>query len=60
MLLLGAFAVWLVIIAVETAHGVLRAALLVPLAGDLPARQVSVAVGSVLVLAVADGCGPVG
>jgi hypothetical protein len=53
MLRLGALAVWLVIIAVETAHGVLWAALLVPLAGDLPARQVGVPVGSLLVFAVA-------
>jgi hypothetical protein len=38
MFLLPAFAVWLVIIAVETVHGIL---LLVPLMGDFPAGQVS-------------------
>jgi hypothetical protein len=56
MLWLRAFAVWLVLIAVETAHGVLRVALLVPLVGDLPARQVGVAVGWLLVFAVAWAC----
>ena len=40
MVLLRAFAVWLLIIAAETLHGILRAALLVPLVGDLPARHV--------------------
>jgi hypothetical protein len=56
MLLLRAFAVWLVIIAVETVHGILRAALLVPLVGDLPARQIGVPVGSFLIFAVACLC----
>jgi hypothetical protein len=46
----------LVVIAVETVHGVLRAVLLVPLVGDLPARQVGVPVGSLLVFAVACLC----
>jgi hypothetical protein len=53
MILLRAFAAWLVVIAVEVVHGVLRAILLVPLVGDLPARQVGVPVGSLLVFAVA-------
>ncbi len=53
MFLFRACAVWLVIIAVETVHGILRAVLLVPLVGDLPARQVGVPVGSLLVYAVA-------
>jgi hypothetical protein len=53
MLLLRAFAVWLALIAVETVHGILRAVLLVPLIGDLPARQVGVPIGSLLVFAVA-------
>jgi hypothetical protein len=46
MLLRRAFTVWLVIIAVETADGILRALLLVPLVGDLPARQIGVPIGS--------------
>jgi hypothetical protein len=53
MLLLRAFAVWLLVMAVETVHGILRAVLLVPLVGDLPARQVGVPIGSLLVFAVA-------
>jgi hypothetical protein len=53
MVLLRAAPVWLVIIAAETVHGVLRGLLLVPLVGDLPARQLGVPVGSLLVFAVA-------
>jgi hypothetical protein len=56
MLLLRAFAVWLAIIAVETAHGILRAALLAPVVGDLPARQIGVPTGSLLIFAVACLC----
>lgn len=39
--------------AAETVHGVLRQLLLVPLVGDLPARQIGVGVGSLIVLGVA-------
>jgi hypothetical protein len=53
LLLLRAFLVWLVVIAAETAHGVLRGLLLVPLVGDRPARQIGVPVGSLVALAVA-------
>lgn len=52
MFLLRAFAVWLIIIAVETAHGVLRALLLVPIVGDFSARQLSVFTGSLLIFIV--------
>jgi hypothetical protein len=51
-----AVVVWLVIIAAETVHGVLRGVLLVPLVGDLPARQIGVPIGSLIVLAVAYLC----
>ena len=37
MLLIRAFFVWLVIIAAETVHGILRGVQLVPIVGDLPA-----------------------
>ncbi len=50
---LRAVLVWLVIIAVETVHGVLRTLLLVPLVGDFPARRVSVFTGSLLIFGVA-------
>lgn len=50
---LRAFLVWLVIIAVEAVHGVLRTLLLVPVMGDFPARRVSVLTGSLLVFGVA-------
>lgn len=49
---LRAVVVWLVIIAVETVHGVLRTLLLVPLVGDFPARRVSVLTGSLLIFGV--------
>ena len=48
-----ALIVWFVIILAETAHGVLRQLFLVPVVGDLRARQIGVFVGSVIILAVA-------
>jgi hypothetical protein len=50
---LRAVLVWLVIIGVETVHGILRTLLLVPLVGDFPARRVSVFTGSLLIFGVA-------
>lgn len=47
-----AFAIWVLIMLIETVHGVLRAILLVPAVGDLPARQIGVFTGSLLILAV--------
>ena len=56
MLLLRSVAVWLVVIAAETVHGVLRGLLLVPLVGDLTARQIGVPIGTLIILAVASLC----
>jgi hypothetical protein len=56
MPLLRAFIVWLLLIAAETVHGVLRGALLLPLMGDLPARQLGAPVGSLLIFVVACLC----
>lgn len=56
MFILRALLVWLALIGVETAHGVLRTLLLVPLVGDLPARQVGVVTGSVLIFGVSFVC----
>lgn len=53
MVLIRAFLVWLVIIAAETVHGILRGILLLPLVGDLPARQIGVLLGSLLIFGVA-------
>ena len=53
MFMIRAFAVWLVIIAAETVHGILRGILLVPIVGDLPARQIGVLIGSLLIFSVA-------
>lgn len=52
MFLLRAFVVWLVIIAVESVHGIFRTLLLVPMMGDFPARQFSVFTGSLLIFVV--------
>jgi hypothetical protein len=48
-----ALTVWLLIIVAETVHGVLRGLFLVPVVGDLRARQIGVAIGSLIILAVA-------
>lgn len=50
---LRAFLVWCLILGLEFVHGVVRTVWLVPLVGDLPARQIGVPVGSVLALLVA-------
>jgi len=47
-----AFAIWVLMMGIETVHGVLRTTLLVPRVGDVPARQIGVFSGSLLVLAV--------
>jgi hypothetical protein len=53
MFLLRALLVWLVIIGVETVHGILRTLVLLPAVGDFRARQISVLTGSVLIFGVA-------
>jgi hypothetical protein len=53
MFLLRALLVWLVIIGVETVHGILRTLLLMPAVGDFRARQISVFTGSVLIFGIA-------
>ena len=52
-MLTRALAVWLLIIFAETIHGVLRGLFLVPVVGDLRARQIGVVIGSLIILAVA-------
>ncbi len=46
------FFVWLLIIFVETNHGIARTLLLEPFIGDFRARQVSVFTGTLLILAI--------
>ncbi len=48
-----ALGVWLAIIAAESVHGVLRQLYLAPRVGDLRARQLSVATGALLIVAIA-------
>ncbi|MEO8752784.1 MAG: hypothetical protein ABI624_08895 [Casimicrobiaceae bacterium] len=45
--------IWIVIIVVESIHGVLRGLYLQPAVGDLDARQIGVLVGSLLILLIA-------
>lgn len=45
-------AVWLVIILVESLHGVARGLILEPLIGDFRARQVSVFIGAIIIIAI--------
>lgn len=45
--------VWLVIVFAESLHGAARRLLLEPYLGDLSARQVSVFIGSIIILAIA-------
>ena len=44
-----AIAVWVLIAVAESIHGVIRQLFIAPVIGDLPARQVGVFVGSVLI-----------
>ncbi len=53
-----AIAVWLVLIAVEFIHGIVRAIFLVPVVGDFRSRQIGVFTGSLLILLVAYICVP--
>ena len=47
---LRAFAVWLLLMAAEVVHGILRAIFLVPVVGDFRARQIGVFSGSAIVV----------
>lgn len=48
-----ALLVWLLIVIVETIHGTLRELFVKPAIGDLPARQLAVVTGSLLIVVVA-------
>lgn len=50
---LRAFAVWLVIIGVESVHGALRMKFLVPIVGDFRAGQICVFTGALLIFGIA-------
>ncbi len=47
-----ALAIWLLLMLVETLHGILRALFIVPLIGQIRANQIGVAIGSFLILTV--------
>jgi hypothetical protein len=48
-----ALVVWLLMMAIETIHGVLRNRFLVPVIGDVGSRQIGVLIGSALILGIA-------
>jgi hypothetical protein len=48
-----ALVVWLLMMVIETIHGVLRNRFLVPVIGDVGSRQIGVLIGSALILGVA-------
>ena len=48
-----ALLVWLLMMVIETIHGVLRNHFLVPAIGDVGARQIGVLIGSALILGIA-------
>jgi hypothetical protein len=47
-----AVGIWLTLVVVESLHGAMRRIVLEPHLGDLPARQVSVLTGAVLIIIV--------
>jgi hypothetical protein len=49
---LKALAVWLLLMAAETIHGIIRTLFLVPRVGDFRARQIGVFSGSLIILAL--------
>ncbi len=53
MIWLRALAVWLIMMAAETVHGILRTVLLAPQVGDLRARQIAFFTGSAIILGTA-------
>jgi hypothetical protein len=50
--LVRAFAIWLLIIFVESLHGTVRQLFLAPLVGDLPARRISFFSGMLLIFTI--------
>jgi hypothetical protein len=53
MISFRAIAIWMLIIAAETVHGIFRTIFLVPMLGDFRARQFSVFTGCLLIFTVA-------
>lgn len=51
-----AVAVWLLIVIAESIHGIIRQLFIAPVIGDLPARQIGVLIGSVIIFAIAWAC----
>ncbi len=51
-LVFRALSVWILIMAVETVHGIVRRLFLEPLTGDIRARQIGVLIGTLLIYSV--------
>jgi hypothetical protein len=56
MFVLRALLVWLLIIAAETVHGIVRNLALMPLVGDFRARQISVFTGAAIIFSLTYFC----
>ena len=48
-----ALVIWMLMMAIETIHGILRNRFLVPVIGDVGSRQIGVLIGSALILGIA-------
>ena len=53
VLLVRAFAIWILIAVAETLHGVARTLFLMPIVGDRSSRQLGVFIGSIMILGIA-------
>jgi len=53
LMIFRALLVWLLMMAIETIHGILRNRFLVPVIGDVGASQIGVLVGSAIILGIA-------
>ena len=51
-----ALVIWLLIVIAESIHGIVRQFFIAPMIGDMPARQVGVLIGSVIIFAIAWAC----
>lgn len=47
-----ALAVWVLIVIAESLHGIIRQLFIAPVLGDLPARQIGVLTGSIIIFAI--------
>ncbi len=56
MFILRALAVWILLIAAETVHGIIRNVALMPIVGDFRARQICVFTGAAIIFGITYFC----